>query len=157
MRRLSNNLVEDNTKDPMSWKYMLHTFCQYNVGVLLVRIIQLYSLSKKYPSKYDFTFETEIMPGNTCCYLSIKMIHDGQTIIVDDLPQEIELYISTPQDIDNIVLKWSVENRKDKLSLNEDTEMISAHFRGGGKDVIKSSDGRVEYLTKNILLYHQMN
>lgn len=41
---------------------------------------------------------------------------------------------------------WTTGNRIDNLVLDENTGVISAHFRGNMKTVIKSSDGVTEYL-----------
>lgn len=52
IKYISDMLVKDNTRDPLTGKYMLQTFEQYNVGVLFVRFIQLYALSHQNPSEY---------------------------------------------------------------------------------------------------------
>lgn len=155
---LSDLLAQDNTRDPISGKYMLQSYGQYNVGVLLVRFIQLYSLSIKEPAKYEFKIEgsttTNWRASKSSIYVKLILLTSKRyRVSFEDLPQEVNIHIDAGQDSDDIVLKWPHETRADKLyklSLNEDTGVISAHFRGNGKDVIKSSDGRTEYVVEDV-------
>lgn len=66
---LSDMLVKDNTKDPLTEKYMLQSYGQYNVGILLVIFIQLYSLSQKDPGKYNFTVKSKLTTNLTYNYM----------------------------------------------------------------------------------------
>lgn len=149
---ITDKLVEYNTVDPVTGKYMLQSLGPYNVGVLFVRFIQLYALNNNDPSQYPVSFNCNLkhdwVGDIERNYVDISMTHQ-ETITVDDLPQEVELHFDADQNDDDIVLKWSRENREDnlyRLSLNEDTGMISAHFRKDGKSIVKSSDGRIEHL-----------
>lgn len=122
---------------------MLQSYEQYNVGVFLVRFIQLYSLSKKNPSKYNFKVQSCLACEFTV--IKLNLVNDeGLQVSFKDLPNKIELNTNSFQGDTNIELFWK-EDKLCVLSLNEDTGLIQARFSGNGRNVIKSSDDRDEH------------
>lgn len=130
-------LVKDNTKYPLTGKDMLQSFGQYNVGILLVRFIQLYFLTLRNPAGYNFDVISSLGSDNS-------FTATPNRVNFEDLPNEIHMRLDSGWDDYNIELRWEAGRRDDKLtrlSLDEDTGVISAHFSGNGKYVIKLSDG----------------
>lgn len=133
---------------------MLQTYSQYNVGVMIVRFFQLYSLSKVHPDKYGHIkigMRLEYDDGGMF-YFELINRNTYKCIEFEDLPTSVA-FTMIHEKPSYIALNWHEGRREDKLVsfyLNEDTGVISAIFYCNEKLILKSSDGRVEYLANGV-------
>lgn len=145
MSYLVRGLMVDNTKDPFTGKYMLQSYGQYNVGVLLVRFVQLYvrGLKNNLPLWFQDSYNNEIVLDD---YFRIRLLEstniDSDYAVVDELPQVVEIranslwkkgghsinadyadilgfpkygHSNNADRADTITMIWPKKNREDKL------------------------------------------
>lgn len=136
---------------------MLQTYGQYNVGVLFVRFIQLYSLSIMDPIKYNYVLKAELIHNSRRGFIQCIEIRlynrENAAITVDDLPQTVRICPKLERDANIIyvisIMSWNYGNYINKvgsIKLKEDSCVIFVYFPDNTNTVVKSSDGRVKYL-----------